>query len=95
LHGDSAVELPKLLQSISEPCLFWLDGHSDKTPVMEELHAIYTHGAYKHVILIDDANNFGTGEFYPTMDAVRELTAREWPGAVVEVRDNIIRILPS
>lgn len=95
LHGDSAVELPKLLQSVSEPCLFWLDGHSDKTPIMEELRAVFTHGSYKHAILIDDANCFGSSQFYPTMDAVRELTARLWPEAMVEVRDNIIRIHPS
>jgi hypothetical protein len=92
LHGDSAVELPKLLQSISEPCLFWLDGHSDETPIMEELRAVFSHGQSKHVILIDDANCFGSSKFYPTMDAVRDLTSRYWPGATVEVRDNIIRI---
>ena len=92
LHGDSAIELPKLLQSIAEPCLFWLDGHSDETPIMDELTAVYAHGISRHVILIDDANCFGTGKYYPTMDAVRELTAQLWPGAVVEVRDNIIRI---
>jgi len=74
---------------------FWLDGHSDKTPIMDELRAVFTHGSYKHAILIDDANCFGSSQYYPTMDAVRELTARLWPEAMVEVRDNIIRIYPS
>lgn len=92
LHGDSAVELPKLLQSISEPCVFWLDGHSDKTPIMDELRAVFAHGQPRHVILIDDAHCFGSSKFYPVIDAVKELTARLWPGAAVEVRDNIIRI---
>ena len=92
LHGDSAVELPKLLPSISEPCLLWLDGHSDKTPIIDELRAVFSHGPCKQVILIDDAHCFGSSKFYPAMDAVRELTAQHWPGATVEVRDNIIRI---
>ena len=92
LHGDSAVELPKLLPSISEPCLFWLDGHSDQTPVMDELQAIFTHGSYRHVILIDDAHCFGSSTYYPTLDAVRDLAAKHYPGATMEVRNNIIRI---
>jgi hypothetical protein len=92
LHGDSASELPKLLKSISEPCLFWLDGHSDKTPIMQELRAVFGHGQSKHVILIDDAHCFGSSKFYPAIDTVRDLTAQLWPGATLEVRDNIIRI---
>jgi len=91
LHGDSAVELPKLLKSISEPCLFWLDGHSEQTPIMEELRAVFSH-PYKHAILIDDALCFGSSPYYPTLNAVRELTAQYWPGATVEARDNVIRI---
>ena len=92
LHGDSAVELPKLLQSIHEPCLFWLDGHSHETPIMDELHSVFTHGPYKHVILIDDARCFDSSKYYPTLDAVRELTARHYPGATIDVCDNVIRI---
>jgi hypothetical protein len=90
-HGDSAVELPKLLQSIAEPCLFWLDGHSDRTPVMDELRAIFAHGR-QHVILIDDAHCFGASRNYPTLEAVRELAAKHCPGAQMQVQDNIIRI---
>jgi 16S rRNA A1518/A1519 N6-dimethyltransferase RsmA/KsgA/DIM1 with predicted DNA glycosylase/AP lyase activity len=92
LHGDSAVELPKLLQSIAEPCLFWLDGHSDKTPIMDELRAVFSHKPHRHVVLIDDARCFGSSPYYPTLDAVRELAAQLSPGSTVESRDNIIRI---
>jgi hypothetical protein len=92
LHGDSAVELPRLLPSISEPCLFWLDGHSDRTPIMDELRAVFNHGPYRHVILIDDAHCFGSSKYYPTLDAVRDLAAKHYPGATMEVRKNIIRI---
>ncbi len=92
LCGDSAVELPKLLESIHESCLFWLDGHTHETPIMDELQAVFTHGQYKHVILIDDARCFDSSKYYPTLDAVRELTARYYPGATIDVRDNVIRI---
>lgn len=92
LHGDSAVELPRLLPSISEPCLFWLDGHTHETPIMEELRAVFNHGPYRHVILIDDAHCFDSSKYYPTLQAVRDLAAQNYPGATLEVRDNIIRI---
>ncbi len=92
LQGDSAIALPQLLQSISEPCLFWLDGHSHETPIMDELRAVFSHGAHHHVILIDDAVCFGGSKFYPTLDAVKALTEAHWPKATLEVQDNIIRI---
>ena len=46
--GDSAATLPKLLDQIHEPCLFWLDGHysggatakgGKSTPIHEELES--------------------------------------------------------
>ena len=96
LRGDSAEQLPILLQSIAEPCLFWLDGHSDKTPILDELRAVFAHNSYEHVILIDDAHCFGSSRHYPTLETVRALTAELRPAAIVESRDNMIRIhLPA
>ena len=46
----------------------------------------------RHVILIDDAHCFGSSTYYPTLDAVRDLAAKHYPGATMEVRNNIIRI---
>lgn len=65
--GDSGKVLPELLKQISEPCLFWLDGHySGGTtargpvdyPVLEELHHIRSHRVKSHIIVIDDARLF-------------------------------------
>ena len=73
LRGDSAAVLPEVLKGLSEPCLFWLDGHfsggitakSDvETPILQELAAILRHPIKGHVILIDDARAFtGQGGF--------------------------------
>jgi hypothetical protein len=96
LQGDSAEVLPKLLSSVREPCLFWLDGHDFdvSTPVGRELDALFAHPIKNHVILIDDANWFDGRGQYPTLEELRTKVARDYPGHVVEVRDEIIRIHP-
>jgi hypothetical protein len=61
IHGDSAIELPKLLPLINEPALFWLDAHTDAThnglgtnnPLMAELHAIISQKK-EGIVLVDD-----------------------------------------
>ncbi len=94
LKGDSGKALPALLPALNEPCLFWLDGHDYdiSTPVKQELDAIYHHPVQGHVVLIDDARWFDGRTQYPTMEELREKTAREYPGRVVELRNDIIRI---
>lgn len=94
IEGDSAEALPKLLAGIREPCLFWLDGHDFdvSTPVNRELDALFRHPVKDHVILIDDANWFDGRGQYPTLDELRERVARDYPGHMVEVKDEIMRI---
>jgi len=94
LQGNSANVLPQLLPALKESCLFWLDAHDFDiaTPVKQELDAIYKYPAQGHVLLIDDARWFDGRTEYPTMEALREKTAGEYPGRVVEVKDDIIRI---
>ncbi len=67
IHGDSAVELPKLLESIAEPVTFWLDAHYDNAkakecehlcPILHELEIIAAHPIKNHTILIDDIRLF-------------------------------------
>jgi hypothetical protein len=94
LQGDSGKVLPQLLPALKEPCLFWLDAHDYdiSSPVKQELDAIYSHAVRGHVLLIDDARWFDGRTDYPTMDQLREKTGREYPGSVVDVKDDIIRI---
>lgn len=59
--GKSVDILPKILEEIKEPALFWLDGHSQLLPgeeecypLLDELKIIATHEIKTHTILIDD-----------------------------------------
>lgn len=95
LHGDSSAVLPKLLESFSEPCLFWLDAHSSVSPLTAELSAIFRHRVQGHVILIDDAQRFDGRVWSPTLGDIRQLVAELNPGASVEVRENNDPDLPG
>ena len=100
VRGDSADVLPDILARISEPCLFWLDGHfsggitaqgSQDYPVLKELEHIGRHPVKHHVILIDDARLFlGTPSAPAKEEIVVGLKAIN-PEYRIEERDDIIR----
>jgi len=100
LLGDSALVLPRVLEQIDDPALFWLDGHfmggstargRDDSPVRHELRALLAHPVRRHLVLIDDARLFdGTGG-YPTIPELRDWIHRDRPGSDVHVEDDIIR----
>lgn len=101
--GDSARELPLILDELSEPALFWLDAHysgrgtarADKdTPVGQELLAISEHRIRDHVILIDDARLFDGTNAYPTLEGCRRMAGDCWPRHSFGVADDVIRIVP-
>jgi hypothetical protein len=88
LQGDSGQVLPEVLQSISEPSLFWLDGHYSggatargdcDYPILQELKHIKNHCVRSHVILIDDARLFdgekGTPSLKEIGDALLEINS--------------------
>ena len=104
LPGDSALMLPTVLAELSEPALFWLDGHYSgpgtakgrrETPIVEEIRAILAHPVAGHVILVDDARVFGTWPDYPTLDEFQTLVAAHRPDLAFTVDDDIIRIHPK
>lgn len=68
IFGDSAIEIPKLLKKIDEPCVFWLDGHWSEgdtalgpvpVPLYFELDQIAKHKRNDHTIMIDDTRLMG------------------------------------
>jgi len=77
LQGDSSIVLNKITNKLSEPAIFWLDGHysagdtakGDKEcPIFEEIDAIFSFNQFNHIIIIDDANSFDGKGDYPTID---------------------------
>lgn len=103
LHGDSGLILPQLVRQLSEPALFWLDGHYSggvtgkgeiDTPISAELSAILDSGIKGHVILIDDVRCFDGTHDYPHLDRLLEMVrARGTHHA--EVSTDIVRLTPK
>lgn len=102
IEGDSGKVIGEVVGKLDEPALFWLDGHSSggvtargekDTPILEELDAVLA-SPLPNWILIDDAREFGKGD-YPSLTELeaRALTAR--PDWAWSVRDDIIRFHPS
>ena len=101
MHGDSGKVLPKILKDdISEPAIFWLDGHyssgitakgEKECPIFEELDAIFNSKKFNHILLIDDARFFNGEGDYPTIDKLTEYIKSKNENYKVEVKDDIIR----
>ena len=93
-QGDSGVVLPKIVPTLKDRCLFWLDAHwgDESAAIRQELESIYAHRIRDHVLLIDDARWFDGRTDYLTIEELREHANRAYPGSIVEVKDDIIRI---
>ncbi len=101
LQGDSSDILPKILEDITYPCLFWLDAHWSggktakgelETPIMQELQCILNHPhANYHILLIDDARHFSGTNDYPTLNRLKSFILESRPNWIFEVKDDIIR----
>ncbi len=101
VEGDSAKHLPDICASLDGPCLFYLDGHysggitgmgEKECPLVEELHAIFSHSIHPFVIIIDDARLIGTNPFYPRMDTIRRIISGYAGNHSLEVENDAILI---
>lgn len=72
--GDSAEVLTRIMDSVYEPVMFWLDAHysgeesktargRESSPLLRELNVIWHHSVKTHTILIDDVRLMATQEF--------------------------------
>ena len=104
LNGDSGKMLKSVLQDISQPTLFWLDGHYSSgvtaradldTPIVAELQTIFSHPVDNHVILIDDARLFNGTDDYPTIPELQAMVQKLKPDYSLSVRNDVIRIHPQ
>lgn len=101
LHGDSSRVLPRVLERLAVPALFWLDGHfcggitggeGRAAPVVRELDAILERWLDGHVVLVDDADCFVGRDGYPALDELERLVTTRRPELRLEVERNIVRI---
>jgi len=104
IHGDSGIELGKLIARLEQPALFWLDGHysagetakgEKDTPIYEELTHIFSSSQRENVIIIDDARRFGTDPAYPSIDELSRFIKANRPNVIIEVENDSIRIIPN
>jgi hypothetical protein len=95
IHGDSGQELDRVVAGLSEPALFWLDGHDSggetaaTEPLRDELQAVID-APDGSVGLIDDARTF-TGPPRMTLEEIGRATQDRF---AMEVRDDVIRLTP-
>lgn len=99
VHGDSSAVLPEILRAEAGPILFWLDGHWSggvtargnlDTPIIAELSAVLSRSGDRDVILIDDAREFGKGD-YPSLSTVKAMIKEKRPRWQVEIRNDVLR----
>lgn len=107
IEGDSSAQLPAILSAIDEPSLFWLDAHyvpesrhvtggdPQRSPILDELCAIFSHRVREHVILVDDAREFNGSHGYPSLHDLEDLVAERGNGYSMTVAKDVIRILPE
>lgn len=104
IHGDSGEKIREFIGDLSEPVLFWLDGHYSEgvtargaadTPIVHELNTVLGSNSIKHIVIIDDARNFGTDAAYPSLDELRSLVEQLRPDYSVEVAGDSIRLTPA
>lgn len=104
IHGDSGRELQNIMNKINKPALFWLDGHysggttargEKDSPIWEELNCILNTQGLNHVIIIDDANLFGTDSTYSTIGEVKKFVYSKRDNIQISVHENSVRIVPN
>ncbi|MCB9495805.1 MAG: hypothetical protein H6686_02855 [Fibrobacteria bacterium] len=104
IQGDSGQQLQQILPRLDKPTLFWLDGHyssgvtakgESDTPILQELDHILNAPDLGHVLVIDDARDFGTDPGYPTLETVREFVLSRRPSMEFHVETDSIRFTPK
>jgi len=100
IQGDSGKELPKIIEELDGPAMFWLDGHysggitakGDKeSPIFEELNAIFNGKQFNHILIIDDARCFNGEGDYPNVEKLTDYIRSKNDRYQVEVKNDIIR----
>jgi hypothetical protein len=111
VNGSSDIELGDILNGLTEPALFWLDGHYSGEFMHNDEFVRTAKGTLNtpvvkelelilsadpvHIILIDDARLFNGTEDYPTIGALKKMVRKSKIRRKLFVEKDIIRILPA
>jgi hypothetical protein len=99
VHGDCIRELPAVLAQLTEPAVFWLDGHYSgggtgqgeiAEPVLVSLDQLAGHPVKKHVLFVDDARYLDGREGRPDLAAVFAQLKQINPHYTVRVQCDIV-----
>jgi hypothetical protein len=97
-YGDSAIWLGRMIVDITEPIVFWLDGHIHPgytvglkdIPLIEELDLIAQHPIKNHTILVDDRRMMGTAVWHCLgEEIVIESLMKINPNYTISYEDNL------
>lgn len=98
LNGDSGKILPVVIENLTSPSLFWLDGHYSggetalgevETPIVKELQSILS-SKHNHVIVIDDVGDFNGTKNYPTTEELKNIVLQIRTDYYFIEKDNMI-----
>jgi hypothetical protein len=111
IQGDSGEVLKSLVPKLSQPALFWLDGHysseffydgeyfvtakAEINTPIEKEIEAILHSTFLNVILIDDARLFVGESDYPTVDAIKNNIVKSGLAYDFFVEKDIIHIIPK
>jgi hypothetical protein len=99
INGDSGKVMPKVIASLKERAIFWLDGHFSSgvtakgekdCPIYEELNAILDSKIKNHIFLIDDARLFVGKNDYPTLNELKNYFSINAPDYHLKVENDVI-----
>lgn len=102
--GDSGIVLGAVVERLTEPAIFWLDGHYSEgvtarggrdTPILAELAHILRDDKMRHVVVIDDARCFGRDADYPSVQELTDFIREINPAISIYIEDDSIRLLPG
>lgn len=101
VHGDSAIEVPKLAAQIREPVLWYLDAHwfatdapvaNSPIPIWDELNAILAR-PYADTIIVDDVHAFGgSGWEDVTVESIRGYCSERMESSEVRGDQLVVRM---
>lgn len=106
IHGDSLVEIPKIVANCSTPPLVYLDGHfsgpgtaegQEMEPAESTLRRLADVTPAGSTIVIDDLRLFGSGlAGFPQLDAITAAARSTFPTAVIRAGlDSIVVEIPG